>query len=78
MGSSPQQLNAYLSPSFRKRMARSIRYEFVDDYSQSPTTVRPQQEGTGGKHQVYLQPIEPGTADREAELAKVGRRVTLA
>jgi hypothetical protein len=56
-------------------MARGIGYEFVDNHSQSPAAIRPKQQRTGGKHQVYFQAIKLGTTDREAELAKIGRRV---
>ena len=56
-------------------MARSVGYEFIDDQSQSPAAIRPKQQRTSGKHQVYFQAIKLGTTDREAELAKIGRRI---
>ena len=75
MGSALQQLNAYLSLPLGKCVSRSIGYEFLDDHSQSPAAIRPKQQRTGGKRQVYFQAIKLGTTDREAELAKIGRRI---
>ena len=62
-----------ISASTRTRMARSIGYEFVHDHSQSPAAIRSQELKDRRTSELYFQEIHLGTADREAELAKIGR-----
>jgi hypothetical protein len=74
IGSSTQQLDAYLSLSTGTRMARRVGYQFVHNHSlaSSDTTaaVKDRQQARG------VFPSDPASnGDREAELAKIGRCV---
>ena len=58
-----KQLDANLATAVRERMLGCIRYELVDDHSQSAAIIRLELQGGSRKHKPRFQMIELGTAD---------------